>query len=85
MKRSWIKPIGKIGRKWIQVRDQWFEDNPPKADYYVCGICGYPVHREDTVLDHIKSRGRHPELRFDPTNLQPAHFICNQEKGSKDG
>jgi len=36
------------------------------------------------TLDHIKSRSRHPELRYDLDNLTPACYRCNSEKGSRD-
>lgn len=81
MKRSWIKPTGKIGKRWIKFRKQWLKDNPPINLFYTCGICGRPVHKDDVVLDHIQPRSYRPDLRFEATNIQPAHYWCNKEKG----
>lgn len=85
MKRSRINPIGKIGKRWIEFRKQWLKDNPSKDGYYICAGCGYPVHEEEVVLDHILPRSFRPDLRFDPSNIQPMHWHCNSEKGSKHG
>lgn len=45
-----------------------------------CGICGKPATKKMTV-DHIipKSKGGSNK----PYNLQPAHKLCNREKGNK--
>ncbi|QNK82571.1 HNH endonuclease [Nakamurella sp. PAMC28650] len=34
-------------------------------------------------LDHIIPRSRAPHLRYDFSNLQPSHYLCNVAKGSK--
>ena len=72
---------GKVSMQWVKTRRQWFKLN--KADYYVCYICGRWLSRNETTLDHIKSRGRHPELRSALDNLAPCCFDCNQKKGSR--
>ena len=55
----------------------------------VCAICGLPIdkrlkfpHPMSPTVDHIipVAKGGHPS---DPTNLQIAHLICNQVKGTK--
>ena len=55
----------------------------------VCAICGMPIDRSlrfphpmSGTADHIipVSKGGSPT---DPANLQAAHLICNQIKGSK--
>jgi 5-methylcytosine-specific restriction endonuclease McrA len=67
----------------VQTRADWFEFNQPNHEgYYQCGLCPYWVHCDETVLDHIKPKGSFPELKYVLSNLQPAHWICNQEKGS---
>lgn len=80
MKRSRLKRVGPITQKWIETRKFWITQNPPP---YTCGICHLPVPPDEMVLDHILSRSRRPDLRFDLTNLQPAHWRCNTEKGSQ--
>lgn len=81
MKRSWIKPVGKVGKRWIEFRKQWFRDHPSFDGYYICGICRQPIPEDEVVLDHIQPRSYRPDLRFEPSNIQPAHQSCNQIKG----
>lgn len=58
-------------------------NRPSHEGYYVCGICGAPVHESEMELDHINPRSGNPESFADSQNLQPAHALCNQEKGSR--
>lgn len=76
-----LRRLGKIGKKWLQFRAQWFIDNP--ADYYICYICGDRLTRRETTLDHVIPRSNRPDLRFDPSNIEPCCWRCNAEKGSK--
>ncbi len=55
----------------------------------VCAICGLPIDKRlkfpdpmSATADHIipVAKGGHPS---DPSNLQIAHLICNQVKGTK--
>lgn len=50
-----------------------------------CAICGGPfTDYRDIVPDHIEPRGLGGARRDDrPENIQPAHRMCNLEKGSK--
>ena len=59
------------------------------AQAEVCAICGMPINKRlkfpdpmSATVDHIIpiARGGHPS---DPQNLQAAHLICNQVKGSR--
>lgn len=77
-----MRRLGKHGRKWLSVRQQWFNDHP--AQHYVCHYCGERLTRKETTLDHLQSRSRHPELRYDLSNLAPCCWKCNTEKGSQD-
>lgn len=73
---------GKRSKEWLRVRKEWVKENPPDhAGYYVCGICGKPVHYSDMEVDHVK--GRKGRLLVDKANLQPTHSKCNRLKGSK--
>lgn len=76
---------GPKARAWEKIRKAWIKANPPDHQgYYVCGICGTPVHIDDMELDHIIPRSGSPESFADFSNLQPAHgFPCNQQKASK--
>lgn len=88
MKRSYIKrktrlnPIGRIGRQWVETRHEWIKIHA--GEVWSCYICGTPLTLETLTLDHVKSRGRHPELRFDMDNLKPCCMSCNMAKGSRD-
>jgi 5-methylcytosine-specific restriction endonuclease McrA len=78
-----LNPNGKVGKEWLKVRRAWLKANPPNHQgYYVCAICGRWVHESEVEVDHILARTRRPDLRFDHTNLQPAHSRCNTKKGS---
>lgn len=86
-----LKRIGKVGNKWLKFRTQWFVDNPPDENgYYHCYYCvamdvGSNLTRREATLDHWLSRSRHPELRFDETNIVVACQWHNKDKGSKGG
>lgn len=77
-----LKPRGKYGQQWIVTRETWFKKNP--AEFYICYLCGKRMTPAETTLDHVKSRSRHPELRFNLENLRPACWSCQEVKGSKD-
>lgn len=67
---------------WLAFRKQWFNDNPPLDNgYYLCGICGHWVAADEATLDHIEPR--RADNIYDPSNIQPAHGLCNYKKGSR--
>ena len=74
------RKAGKHSELWAEFRKQWLIDNPPP---YICGICGRAVHPDSVVLDHIIPRSNRPDLRYNSSNIQPAHWACNGDKGSK--
>ncbi len=76
-----LKKIGPITRKWIETRKDWIVKNPGPWN---CYICNKNLGINSMELDHIKSRSRYPELRYDLENLAPCCHTCNQEKGSLD-
>jgi 5-methylcytosine-specific restriction endonuclease McrA len=78
-----MNKMGKVTKKWFDVRDKWLEQN--KAEFYVCHYCPTVMTRSQLTLDHYKSRGRHPELRYVLKNLVPCCSPCNTDKGSRDG
>jgi len=93
MKRrsGYLKP-GKQAALWSETRAEWIKEHPlGKHEYYICYICWIvdPEHASvftetNVMLDHVKSRARHPELRTDLTNLRPICAHHNKEKGSLD-
>lgn len=61
-----------------------------EAANFVCALCNEPMCPDENslhdlypTLDHIVPRARGGS--DDPSNLQPAHRICNLRKGSSDG
>lgn len=89
-RKKYIKKQGKVANQWAITRKEWFRKNPPEQSPYPHYVCYLPGHGEwllpnETTLDHVKSRSRHPELRFVLANLKPCCWQGNQEKGSKDG
>lgn len=85
--RKRMKRVGKVTKTWMHVRDQWIAENPPDyAGYYYCyiPICGLALTEKELTLDHMYSRSRHPELRFDLDNLAPCCTYHNKDKGSLD-
>lgn len=57
-----------------------------------CRRCGQPIDYAAAPGEvdafnagHIKSWRDHPELRSDPSNLQPEHEDCNKSAHTKDG
>lgn len=85
LKRKTMRRIGKQGQKWLMTRAAWFHSHAPDRDgFYTCYICGDKLLPRETTLDHVKSRSRHPELRFEHSNLQPCCWRCNTAKGSRD-
>lgn len=68
---------------WAETRKLWFAQNPPTiGEYYQCALCPYMVHQSETTLDHIITRTADVTLKYTLSNLQPAHAICNQVRGS---
>lgn len=90
--RKKLKAEGKHAVLWRQTRKEWILQNPPDADdNYFCYLCGVAISKgkPDTpfmrmTLDHVKSRSRHPELRYELSNLKPCCWFCNRRKGSRD-
>lgn len=81
LRRKPLKRIGKVTKRWIETRHEWIKANPAPWN---CYLCSKPLEIDTLTLDHVKSRSRNPELRFELSNLQPACLSCNVDKGSKD-
>jgi len=75
-----------IMSEWDKTKRKWKNMNPPDyKGYYRCPICNIDVHESEMVLDHIEpvGMGGSPSKKNNLKNLQPAHWGCNSEKGSK--
>lgn len=69
------KPIRKIGRRTIEYnkwRDSTAKPYLIKMYGYVCSVYGC-YEDEDLHVDHIKTRGAHPELKHSLSNVR---FLC---------
>lgn len=82
------KPINQRGKeyiKWQAFRKEWLIENPPTAPngLYTCGICFQPIPKRQLQLDHIEPQGWSHKRKYDPSNIQPSHALCNFDKGSK--
>lgn len=87
--RKTFKQIGPVAAKWIEARKLWVKNNPPDANgYWYCYLklpgCHVRMKYEELTVDHIKSRTRAPEQRYEQSNLAPACANCNKLKGSRD-
>ena len=65
------------------IRDTWWRESEESGEPLICGICDEPITRPtDLDSDHIQP-GKLGGCRDDsPANLQPAHRLCNSDKGS---
>ena len=69
---------------------EWYRLNPPsEKGIWICYLqiapnCPKQLTRSTITLEHVKSKARHPELKFVVDNLKPACEFCNKLKGSLD-
>ncbi len=89
-RRPLKKESEKTKSKRIAVSREWFKLNPPSPKgTWECYLqispeCPRVLTRSTITLEHVKSRARHPELKYDITNLKPSCAPCNFLKGSLD-
>jgi 5-methylcytosine-specific restriction endonuclease McrA len=82
-KKTAIRRIGKKGKKWLVVRAAYLATLTPDENGCVeCAICHKPCEFNKLTVDHIIPRSKRPDLEYEPSNFQPAHYKCNKEKGS---
>lgn len=78
-----LRTKGKYTIRWEATRRAWIKLNPPDhAGYYYCHYCSVAMTVNEMTLDHMQSRTRAPELRYEMTNLLPSCGPHNVEKGS---
>jgi hypothetical protein len=64
------------------MRLKWWDE--ADSEPLLCGICDEEIHHfEDLVPDHIQPGKMGGCKDHSESNLQPAHWWCNNEKGSK--
>lgn len=82
-RKTAIRKIGKKTKKWLIVRAAYLATLTPDENNCVeCGICHKPVNMKVVTVDHIIPRSKRPDLEYEPSNFQPAHYKCNKDKGS---
>lgn len=70
-------------RLWAKARKIWIKNNPPSHQgYYECTYCHKWVPADEITIDHIWPRSARPDLRYVQSNLVPACWSCNGNKGS---
>lgn len=82
----------KNAKRNSRMRKEWFsrpENQPDMNQQWTCYLriapdCEIFVTRETLNLEHVKSKVRRKDLRFDPDNIKPACQPCNKLKGSQD-
>lgn len=88
--KKMLKESGKSREKRLNTRKEWFKLNPPsEKGEWICYLnfspeCPLWLTRSTIQLEHVKSKARHPELRYDVANIRPACAACNKLKGSLD-
>lgn len=84
-----MKRMGKVGKEWLDTRNEWIKQNPPNHQgLWQCAIRISPqclgwVDIDQLQVDHIKARSKRQDLRNEQSNLQPSCSYCNSEKSSK--
>lgn len=81
-KNKAITKQGKHAKLWMETRNEWLQKNASPTGWN-CYICNVKLDRYSLTLDHIKSRSRYPELRYDLDNLAPCCWLDNVRKGSR--
>ena len=80
----------KARSKRTKVSREWFKLNPPdEKGVWICYLqispnCPVKLTRSTITLEHVKSKVRYPELKYEVSNLKPACGECNKLKGSLD-
>lgn len=75
--------------KRLEVRELWFELNPPdKHGMWTCYLqispdCPKRLSEGMVNLEHVKPRSKNPELKYDVSNIKAACLRCNGAKGSR--
>lgn len=87
VRRIWDELLGKFRWKLSQAEVRKVIDRKLRENGGTCGICGEKIDDyQDVVPDHKEPKGMGGARADDGengSNLQPAHWNCNAEKGSK--
>src|SRR3990167_1544243 len=88
------RPLKPISDKTLSKKQEcdraWYAANPPDSKgLWYCYLnitpeCPIKLTRSTITLEHVRSKVRALELKYDITNLKPACSPCNKLKGSRD-
>jgi 5-methylcytosine-specific restriction endonuclease McrA len=91
LKRSKLRPESKASNtKRAILRNTFFANNPPDdKGGYTCYLqispaCPKWLAKEDVTLEHMRTRARHPELKYEVSNIAVSCQPCNKLKGHLD-
>lgn len=81
-----LKTIGRIGKKLHQQRQDFLAEHKPPYLCVYCIFVGYEnfLELEWVNVEHGQSKVRHPDKRFEKSNLYIACGFHNKDKGSMD-
>ena len=88
-KKPLRKEAVKTRAKRLDTRTEWMVNNPSDEwGWWYCYLdispqCMKRMNIQTLVLEHVESKARHPERKYDPANLRPACDPCNELKGSR--
>lgn len=74
--------------KRTKTRRAWFRANrPDNTGHWDCYLqiapdCLRQVNTTTIDLEHVRSKARHPKLKYEPINIKPACQPCNKLKRS---
>lgn len=88
--RKPIKPVStKQATSMAGMKKRWFKANPANANgNWICYLqitpeCPRILTRETLTLEHVHSKVRRPDLKFDENNVEASCSFCNKEKASQ--
>lgn len=81
------RSAGRHGRRWIRLRANVRAQAQAGTPCCRCGqtidtTLAYPDPRSFSVDHYPHPLSTHPHLAEDPSNLAPAHLVCNQAAGN---
>lgn len=81
-----LRKVGKVGKKLLEQREQFLLDHDPPYLCVYCLVIGIdiPLMPDEFNVEHGESKTRHPDRRFDKTNLYVSCLFHNEDKGSQD-
>lgn len=89
-RRAIKKESDRSKSKRMTTSDEWYAENPPsKKGTWECYLrispnCHVLVTRSTINLEHVLTKNKHREHKYNKKNLKPACKPCNRLKGHRD-